>query len=413
MKIGYFISDIREYGEFKRCFSIAKNIAKMGHQVTIVCGSTQSSLIIKTEMRENVRIIKLPYLHPFSLENRFSKTGKVRVQPQEYLGQFLQGIISLLMSLFYDFDVVHCFSFSLPLAATAAFSSKIIKRCRLVLDWVDIRGEDGIGQSYNKIIHLLLTILEEKIITLADALTVTSSFLAVHAVRLGANDIFHIPTGSNTDLIKPISKEYARTQLGYETNLKFVVYEGGSSTTEDVILYLLKSFRIASKRNPDLRLIIIGCTITKPIYMMADELNIKTTVYFINRQPQERIYLFLGAADLLVLPLLDNAVYKAGWPGRFGDLICAARPILVSEVGDIPQVVQKERIGFTAKPSDIEDFAMKIEKIVNCREFDKSLEAKTSKLAEKYAWDNIAQKVMLIYENKLQSDWNGRKLNLF
>jgi len=34
MKIGYFISDIREYVEFKTCISIAKNIAKLGHEVT-------------------------------------------------------------------------------------------------------------------------------------------------------------------------------------------------------------------------------------------------------------------------------------------------------------------------------------------------------------------------------------------
>ena len=413
MRVGYFIPDVKEYGEFKRCFSIAKNMVGLGHQVTVISGSTKTTFRITTEMRDGVRLIKLPYFHPFSSDNRV-ESGKVKVQPQEYVGQIIQGMISFLFSLLYDFDVVHCFSFSLPLSTTAAFSSKILKKRKLILDWVDVRGRDGIGSSYNYFVHSLLTIFEERMITLADALTVTSSFLAKRASILGAKNIFHIPTGSNIDVVKPLSKDYARKQLGYKIDSKLLVYEGGTRTTEELVISLLRAFRRASENDPELKMIILGCEVTSSIRLFAEESCLNKTLSFVSRQPQLRIGLYLGAADLLVLPLLDNDVYKAGWPGRFGDLICASRPILVSDVGDVPQLIVKEKIGLIAGPDDPEDFARKIEYFFNnMDEMNCGIEEKTMKLACKYSWSRIAAKVSLIYQDKLPSGWDGERLDLF
>lgn len=415
MRIGYFIPDLKEAGEFNRCFYIAKNLVKMGHEATIIGGNPNSSWTIKTEMRQGVKLIRLPYLHPVPSQKHTSESGKVRVQPQEYLGQFLHGIFSSMISLSYDFDIVHCFSFSFPLSALAALISKVIRRHRLVIDWVDLRGREGIGRFYNRLIHSVLTFFEEKIPLYADSVTVTSDFLARHAIKIGVSSdrIFHIPAGADTDLMKPMSKDYARRQLGYDHDLQIIVYEGGSGTTQEILRQLLESFYIASLSNPKLRLVTVGCSITKSIQELVKKLNLDGKVDFIGRQPRKKIPLFLGIADLLVLPLEDDVIYRAGWPGRFGDLICSGRPILAHEVGDIAKVISKESIGLTARPNDPEDFARKIEEIISNKQLCEECGSNARRIAEnKYSWRRIAEKILAIYENRLKSDWVNGELKL-
>lgn len=414
MRIGCFIPSTRETGEFNRCFYIAKNLVGMGHEVTIICGSPYFSCTIKTEVRHGVKLIQLPNFVPFSLHERLPESGKVRVYPQEYLGQFLWGFLASIISLSHNFDVVHAFTFAFPISALAVLTSKVIKRRRVVVDWVDLWGRSGIGRLHNWAIRFGLTFLEEKIPFYADSVTVTSDFLARHAIKIGVSSdrIFHIPAGADIDLMKPMSKDYARRQLGYDYDLQIIVYEGGSGTTQEIFRQLLESFYIASLTNPKLRLVTVGCSITKSIQELVKKLNLDGKVDFIGRQPRKKIPLFLGIADLLVLPLEDDVIYRAGWPGRFGDLICSGRPILAHEVGDIAKVISKESIGLTARPNDPEDFARKIEKMISnkyCEEFG----ANARRIAEnKYSWRRIAEKILAIYENRLKSDWVNGELKL-
>lgn len=420
MKIGYFVPSTREIAEFKRCFYLAKHLVEMGHKATIVCVAPNYYYGVKTEMRQGVKLIQLPYFLPSSLlPLKPSLTSqKASVRHQEYLGQLSRGFLSPLISLIQDFDVIHAFTVAFPMSAFPALASKIIKRRRLVIDWVDLWGRSGWGRFHNRAIHLGLTLLEEKVIPFADSVTVTSDFLAARAIKLGVppDRIFKIPSGASTELIKPIPKEYAREKLGYNTNLQILVYEGGSGGSgamPEILRQLLESFHIAAISNRKLQLVIVGCSPNRPILELVKRLGISDLVDFVERQPYQRIPLFLGIADLLVLPLEDNEIFRAGLPGRFGDYMCAGRPILAHKVGDVAKIISKEKIGLTARINDLVDFARKIEEIISNKQLCEEFGSNARRIAEnKYSWRKIAEKLLAIYENRLKSDWVNKELKL-
>lgn len=413
MKIGYFVPTTREIAEFNRCFYLAKHIVEMGHEATIVCAAPHYCYTVKTEKRQGVKLIQLPYFLPQSMLPLKLSSGsqKVRVRHQEYLGQLFRGFLSPLVSLIQNSDVVHAFTVAFPMSAFSAVASKVIKRRRLVVDWVDLWSEGGWGRFHNSAIRLGLTLLEEKTILFADSATVTSDFLANRAIRLGmpADKIFKIPSGANTDLIKPIQKEYAREKLGYAPDLQILVYEGGSGASGAMpvtLRQLFESFHIAAISNNKLRLVVVGCSPSIQELEFVRKLGIGNLVDFIPRQPYERLPLFLGIADLLVLPLESDEIFKAGLPGRFGDYMCAGRPILSHKVGDVADIISREKIGLTARPGDPVDFAQKIDKIVSDKDLCEKFGNNARRIAEqKYSWRKMAKKLVAIYENRIQSDY--------
>lgn len=418
MKIGYFVPTTREIAEFKRCFYLAKYIVEMGHEATIVSAAPHYCYYVKTEIRQGVKLIQLPYFLPQSLLPLKSSltSQKASVRHQEYLGQLLRGFLSPLISLIQNSDVVHAFTVAFPMSAFPALASKVVKRRRLVVDWVDLWSRGGWARFHNAAVRLGLTLLEEKTFLFADSLTVTSDFLANRAINLGmpANRIFKIPSGANTDSIKPVPKEYAREKLGYATDLQILVFEGGSGGSgvmPQLLRQLLQSFHIATISNDKLRLVIVGCLPNKQELELIKTLGISDLVDFVPRQPYERLTLFLGIADLLVLPLESDEIFRAGLPGRFGDYMCAGRPILAHKVGDVADIISKKNIGLTARPGDAVDFAQKINDIVSNKGLCEKFGNNARRIAEKeYSWQKMAEKLLAIYEDRIRSDYsdNGK-----
>jgi glycosyltransferase involved in cell wall biosynthesis len=123
-------------------------------------------------------------------------------------------------------------------------------------------------------------------------------------------------------------------------------------------------------------------------------------VICIRRQPYHKIPLYLGASDVLLLPLPDTLFDRARWPLRLGDYLAAGRPIVATSLPEIEKIVSE--CGLLAKIGDPEDFADKILSIISDPDLREEMGKRARGLAEtRYSWKRIAKQLERAYRHYL------------
>jgi glycosyltransferase involved in cell wall biosynthesis len=382
----------------------------MGHKLELVC--IGDSPHMRIERRDGIKLILLPSFSTFG--QRSSLRRQSAIEPIRYFSVLLWSMIAVVLFDLGDLDVVHCFNpstlMSFAILLLSRFKKLMSGRPMFVADWVDLVGGSGAGRMYPRPIRDVMALSERIVISQCDAVTVGSNFLARRAIGLGVSPkrVFGIPPGADTQLMKPIPKLDARKELQYPFDQEIIVYESGLSTVEEMVIQLLQSVRILSHFRQKLNLVVVGYSPTKRVKNFVVAMGIGDRVTFLKRQPRQMLPLFLAISDVLVLPILDDPVYWAGWQGRFGDLICAQRPLVVHDVGDVARVVRRDGLGLIARPDDPSDFAEKIGSLLSDKKLSNQCGVNCLATAKRYSWQNITDSVFAIYEGKSVPKWvNG------
>ncbi len=238
-----------------------------------------------------------------------------------------------------------------------------------------------------------MTVLEENVPKLGDGVTVVSEALKDRAVDLGISydKIVKIPNGADVEFIKPLNREECREKLGLDKNKRIVMYMGSYNTA----LYLLiNSFKKVIKDISDCILVCVGGIDIKYNRLMEHSDLIKEAFrsencLFTGKQPYENIPLYLGAADVLALPMENNNVERARWPIRLGDYLASGRAIVASDVGEVGSVLKENKCGVVSQNET--DFGDKIREILENEKLRKRLEIASRKIAEKkFGWEKIS-----------------------
>jgi glycosyltransferase involved in cell wall biosynthesis len=121
-------------------------------------------------------------------------------------------------------------------------------------------------------------------------------------------------------------------------------------------------------------------------------------VICIRRQPYHKFPLYLGASDVLLLPLADTQFDRTRWPLRLGDYLAAGRPVVATSLPTIEKSVSE--CCLLAKIGDPEDFADKILSIISNPELREEMGKRARELAErKYSWQIIAKQLEKAYSH--------------
>jgi len=73
----------------------------------------------------------------------------------------------------------------------------------------------------------------------------------------------------------------------------------------------------------------------------------------------------LGLADVLLVHLKDDPLFKITIPGKIQAYMAAGRPILIGARGDAVALVEQARAGLACTPEDPQDIALAAEKLYN------------------------------------------------
>jgi glycosyltransferase involved in cell wall biosynthesis len=158
--------------------------------------------------------------------------------------------------------------------------------------------------------------------------------------------------------------------------------------------YLIRAVPIISKKFPNVKVIIAGEGILPQI---PDKSNFEIYNNFI---PNEMVPKLFNRAKIVVLPYL----YVDGHSGVLTIAFSFGKPVVVTNIDGLTDLVKNEREGLVVPPRNPEMLANAIIRILEDEEMRKKMSRNALKIAEELSWDNIARKHIQLYEGLLSLD---------
>jgi len=204
-------------------------------------------------------------------------------------------------------------------------------------------------------------------------------------------EVIYNTSGSLVDL--DISKKQAQNRIEIKGNIILSVGRlcswKGFETLIDIVPDLLKE-------NPNFKLIIIGegekrKSLEKKIKKLVLESNIKLT----GRVLHKNIPLYFKSAEIFIL----NSEYE-GLPHVVLEAMQAGVPIIVSDRGGNPEVVENNFNGFLVEYNNKEQIRRAIMNLHNDKELQKTFIRNSKGKLEKFSFENLINKTIKILTNK-------------
>ena len=157
--------------------------------------------------------------------------------------------------------------------------------------------------------------------------------------------------------------------LKKEQTERYIAYCGKATNNKDGVDQLIKAFAITSNTHPDVKLYIIGTPPKRADLSgnleLVESLDITGKVVFTGIIPSEQIPQVLMNAEVLALARPENMQAKYGFPTKLGEYLLTGNPVVATSVGDIPLFLRDGESALLADASSINDFASKLNWILD------------------------------------------------
>ena len=165
--------------------------------------------------------------------------------------------------------------------------------------------------------------------------------------------------------------------------------------------YLIRSLPLLSTDYPDIKLIIAGSgDFTKYKNMILNDKNYEVHNRFI---PDEEVPNFFQRAKVVILPYIEGTQ-----TGIIPIAYAFKKPVIVTDVGSIPEIVDDGITGFIVPPRDPEALAKAIVKLLKDENLRKSMgENAYKKMKTDLSWDKIAEKTIEVYKKAIGEHKKG------
>lgn len=167
------------------------------------------------------------------------------------------------------------------------------------------------------------------------------------------------------------------------------------------IEFLIRAFSLVQRKIDRLRLLIVGDgSLRKKLEKLARELGIFERTKFVGKIPHTLVPYWLGQMDIFVCSSIHESE-------TFGVVVAEASateaPVIASDIGGLPEVIQDGLTGFLVPPASAEALADKME----CLAKDPLLRQKMGKagrtfISQNYEWARCAREMENIYDGVLQ-----------
>ncbi|HFU75802.1 MAG TPA: glycosyltransferase family 4 protein [Arcobacter sp.] len=230
----------------------------------------------------------------------------------------------------------------------------------------------------------------------ADKILSTSHVMAKETKRYTNKEIEVTPFGIDIEQFKPRD---TKEELFASDDIVI----GTVKTLEPIygIEYLIRAFKILSDKYKELplRLLIVGGgSLEIPLKQLARDLKIDNKTIFVGKVPFENVAKYHNMLSVSVsvsnTESFGVAVIEASSCGK---------PVVVSNVGGLPEVVEDKVSGLVVPPRDPKETAKAIEKLVLDLELRTTLGKNgRDRVLELYNWENNINQMISIYKEVLK-----------
>ncbi len=226
-------------------------------------------------------------------------------------------------------------------------------------------------------------------ISRADKLFSTSKVMKTEIEKYTTKKIFVIPFGIDVERFKPfeVEKVFNDDSLVIGT-IKTLEKRYG-------IEFLIRAFANIKRKNPNkIKLLICGKgTLLDELKNLTVELGVQDDTIFTGYINHDQVQFYHNKLDIYVAPSLEES---------FGVAVLEAsacnKPVVVSNVGGLPEVVDNGITGFIVEPMNPNDLATAIEKLVRNPSLRLEMGRKgREKVFEEYEWNKCVSAMIEHY----------------
>ena len=147
--------------------------------------------------------------------------------------------------------------------------------------------------------------------------------------------------------------------LGDRFNIMFAGNMGRAQALETV----LKAAQITAGRLPHIQFVLVGGGVeANDLKQKANQMRLKN-VRFLPRWPRSEIATLLSLADVVLVHLKDDPLFRITIPSKVQAYMSAGRPILIGVRGDAADLVLSAQAGLQCEPENPESIAEAAEKL--------------------------------------------------
>lgn len=215
----------------------------------------------------------------------------------------------------------------------------------------------------------------------------TGERLRDFALRLGAHPerVRCVPNGVDSSVFFPHDRAQARRELGLAGDRILIAAAGH--------LIALKGFdrlvRAVARLDDRAELVLAGSggierDFETRLRALPAELGIAPRVHIRGRMEQAALARLMSAADVFCL-----SSSREGWPNVVQEALCCGAPVVATDVGAVPQMIQPGVNGLVVEPGHVEALAAALRQAA-ARTWDR---AGIAARAQARGWDDVAREV--------------------
>ena len=191
---------------------------------------------------------------------------------------------------------------------------------------------------------------------------------------------------------KAISKENAIVRLSLDKNYKYILFFGIIRKYKGLDI-LLEAFADNRLQNQNLKLIVAGefYEDAKPYYDLIEKYNLSDSVVLATKFiPDEKVVDYFCAADIIAQPY-KNATQS----GVTQIAYHFEKPMLVTNVGGLNEIVPHNKVGYVCKPNANDVANCLVDFFSNNKEVQFTCGVKEEK--SKYSWDKMIENIKSLH----------------
>lgn len=382
--------------------SIAEGLAKLGHQIEVI--APDDMLAAPNQNTAPIPVHRFRYFWPRHWQimgHARALTDDAHLRPAAYLLLpffLLAAFVTLLRITKSQKSELIYAHWVLPNGPAAALAASI-RRIPLA---ISLHGSDIYVANKQRIFGKMARWSFRQ----ACFVTACSPELRDAARQLGATGKTRLMAwGVNPEIFCP---QTGRQDLGAKFNLPAkaqIIAAMGRLVPKKGLEVLLRAWALLAPEFPAARLLIGGEGKQQANLMaLADKLNIRNAVVFAGQIPWPEVPSFLAQADIFVLPSQqDHFGNRDGLPTVLLEAMSCAVPVIASQIGGIPLVVQHQVNGLLVSPGDVHLLARRLRELLQNPVMRKQLgKVARRHVIQAHTWDHVAQQLSSYFENYCQ-----------
>lgn len=348
------------YPEPFRISDICEELAKRGHEVTVVTGvPNYPEGIIYDEYKRGKK--RREIINGVKVQRCFTigrRTGTIF----RFLNYYSYAISSCLHinRMKELFDVVYVNQLSPVMMAYAGIRAKKKWKIPLIMYCLDLWPESLVAGGIRKgsKLYQLFHRISKNIYRKADKLLVTSRMFS---------EYFEQQFGIEKEQISYLP-QYAEEIFcaSVEENTKDTIdltFAGNIGTVQSVDT-ILKAAAVLKDKHENLRWHIVGGGIElENMKKLADELQLSNVVFH-GRRPVEEMPKFYAMSDAMLITMKDEPVLSMTLPGKVQSYMAAGKPILGAINGETSKVIAEAKCGYCCNAEDAAGLVQIVEEFV-------------------------------------------------